>query len=464
MSTSPPAGFSGDWITADDADYPKAIARWAANAQRRAKVVAFVKSEADVGLALAFAKAAHLPLAVRGGGHSAAGASSSEGGIVIDLSRYFADVRVDAEEKLAYVGGGAVWKTVDKAAIEHGLATVGGTVNHTGVGGLTLGGGYGYLTGQHGLALDNLVQATVVTADEQVRTVSATETPDLYWGIRGGGGNFGVVTQFVLQLHPQRRTVFAGTVMYPYTDLTRVNRAISDWWKNASEKEAIIHGVMRGPDGSPVTMVILFCNGSGEEGRKRFKDLFDLRPALDMAREIPYEVLNTLQNHNAPYGRNYFMKGIFTSGPRVGLPEAVLERICALSDADLDQRFAVFFEYIPSAKVLAVPNNATAHVRGSRVSTLVFGAWDDSVEATLPVVRASANDIIDTILKSETDIASEANTGYGNYIADEPVTGSGSRASAEKLFGENYPRLQQLKKKYDPANLFSKWAPIVPAP
>lgn len=197
--SAPPSGYGGDWITPSHPSYTAAIARWAANAIRKAAVVAFVKSTSDVILAVSYAKANSLPIAVRGGGHSPAGASSVEGGLVVDLSRYFSGVRVDEKEKVAYVGGGAVWETVDKEAIKFGLATVGGTVNHvclfilrreTSVclkqsryerlvwaGEITkpsschcmltytsdrliLGGGYGYLTGQHGLSLDNLVQVS----------------------------------------------------------------------------------------------------------------------------------------------------------------------------------------------------------------------------------------------------------------------------------------------------------------
>jgi len=152
--------FKGDLVTPGDAGYAEALSRWASNARRNAKIVAFVKCAEDASLAIKYAKEHKLPIAIRGGGHSSSGGSSSEGGLVIDLSRYLNVVKVDAEKKLAYIGGGSVWETVDKAAIEHGLATVAGTVNHTGVGGLLLGGGFGWLSAAHGLVIDNLVQAT----------------------------------------------------------------------------------------------------------------------------------------------------------------------------------------------------------------------------------------------------------------------------------------------------------------
>jgi FAD/FMN-containing dehydrogenase len=161
-------------------------------------------------------------------------------GVCIDLSRHFNTTRVDPNNKLAYVGGGAVWKTVDCAAIAHGLATVGGTVNHTGVGGLSLGGGYGWLSGEHGLVIDNLTQATVVIANGSVVTASPTSHPGLFWAIRGGGGNFGVVTEFVLKLHPQRKTVFAGLIIFPPSMLNQVMEAADAWWPKIRKKEGAL--------------------------------------------------------------------------------------------------------------------------------------------------------------------------------------------------------------------------------
>ncbi|KAG6824886.1 hypothetical protein H0H87_010821, partial [Tephrocybe sp. NHM501043] len=243
------SSFKGDIVTPDDPDYQKAISRWAVNAQRRAKVVAFVKNAVDVGLAIAYARTSGLPIAIRGGGHSPAAASSSEGGLVIDLSRYLNEARVDPEKQVVYVGGGALWDVVDSEAIKHGLATVGGTVNHTGVGGLVLGGGYGWLSPEHGLAIDNLVQATVVTADGSVLTASDAENQDLFFGIRGGGCNFGVVTEFVLRLHPQRRTVYAGILVLRPPSLEKLVGVTSAWFEGAGEKESMIQIMTMGPDG-----------------------------------------------------------------------------------------------------------------------------------------------------------------------------------------------------------------------
>jgi FAD/FMN-containing dehydrogenase len=212
------------------------------------RYVVFPKNESDVGLALQFATSNSIPLAIKCGGHNPSGASSIKDGLCIDLSRYFNTARVDPKQQLVYVGGGAIWETVDRATIAHGLATPAGTVNHTGVGGLTLGGGYGWLSGQHGLVIDNLVQATVVIANGTVVAASASSHPDLFWAIRGGGSNFGVVTEFVFKVYPQRRTVFAGQVIFPPSLLNKLVETTDKWWEKASEREGAMLLFARGPD------------------------------------------------------------------------------------------------------------------------------------------------------------------------------------------------------------------------
>jgi len=464
MSSSPES-FTGDWVTPDHPQYPEAIARWAANAERRAKAVAFVKSAEDVVTVLRYATQNSLPIAVRGGGHSTSGASSIENGIVVDLSRYLSGARVDPGARLAYVGGGAIWETVDKATIEHGLATVAGTVNHTGVGGLLLGGGYGFLTGEHGLALDNLVQATVVTARGEILIVSATENADLFWGIRGAGCNFGVVTEFVLQLHPQRRTVFGGIIAYPPPLISAaVSAAVNLWEAGISEKQTLFYGQTADPAGNPLALFVLFYNGSEEEGRTRFRPLFDIGPVMDTCKEIPYEELNALQNFNVKHGNNYYLKGVFSSGPRVDVAEDLVSRLPELS-AKSGVNLTVLYELISVTKVLSVPNHATAHIRGRRISVLIIAAWNDKDTDKLDTVRSATSELRRIVVRGERDIPESENTGYGNYNSEEivpAVPGSAGSSGAEALFRENYARLQYLKKEYDPDQIFFKWQPITP--
>ncbi|KAI0260712.1 FAD-binding domain-containing protein [Gloeopeniophorella convolvens] len=475
--SSPPESFAGDWITPDHPTYADAIARWAVNAQRRAKAVAFVKSAQDVAHVLAYAQHQGLPVAIRGGGHSVAGASSSDGGIVIDLSRYLAGVRVDPAAKLAYVGGGAVWGTVDKAAIEHGLATVGGTVNHVSCQNsvyclqaltliLTLGGGYGFLTGEHGLAMDNLAQVTVVTASGKILTASSTENVDLFWGIRGGGCNFGVVTEFVLVLHPQRRTVFGGIIAFAPPAIPDVTSSLVKWWQaGPSAKEAIFYGISTDPASNPIALLILFWNGSEEEGREHFKPLFDIGPVMDTCKETPYEEVNSFQNFNVQHGRNYYMKGVFASEPRADVIDNLVTRIPELA-TKTGLALTVIYEMISTKKVLSVPAGATAHIRGPRINVLIFATWTDTDSNKLDTVRGAANELGRILLQGERTIPESLNTGYGNYVSEEPapniIGGGGSKVSADILFGDNYPRLQKLKKELDPGLVFSKWSPITP--
>ncbi|ETW78594.1 hypothetical protein HETIRDRAFT_435322 [Heterobasidion irregulare TC 32-1] len=405
--SSPPATFKGDWITPEHPDYAKAIARWAVNAERRAKVVAFVKDNDDVHDALQYAKENNLPLAIRGGGHSPSGASSIEGGLVIDLSRYLAGVRVDPDKQLAYVGGG-----VDKAAIAHGLASVAGTVDHAALCriSLLLGGGYGYLTGQHGLVIDNLVQATVVIADGSALTANATENPDLYWAIRGGGSNFGVATEFVLQLHPQRRRVFAGLSIFPPTVLAKMNEILAEWWeKGPGGKETILQALTKGPDGKPCIVLVLFWNGSEEEGRARFEQLFDLVPnAIHMLKQNDYV---------APRS-NYYMKYAFVSGPQPDVAEDILSHLDTLTEKN-KLRMMFIYEFFPIKKALSVPTEATAYVRRPRLATMVFVSWDNDGLDKLADVRLAATELLNLALSAEHMIPPVENTGYGNYRAQQ---------------------------------------------
>src|SRR6201988_2811489 len=204
-------GYRGELITADHADYDTARAVWNGAVDRRPRVIARCSGTADVAAAVRFARDRDIEIAVRGGGHNVAGTAVCDHGIVIDLSATCA-VPVDPVERTARVQGGALWGDIDHETQAHGLATTGGIVGHTGVAGLTLGGGIGWLMRKHGLAVDNLVEAEVVTAEGEIIRASADEHPDLFWALRGGGGNFGVVTTFRFALHPVGPTVLAGPV------------------------------------------------------------------------------------------------------------------------------------------------------------------------------------------------------------------------------------------------------------
>ncbi|KAI0786336.1 FAD-binding domain-containing protein [Abortiporus biennis] len=450
--------FKGDLITPEHPDYLQAIDRWAHNAARRAKIVAFVKDNEDVVLALKYAKAAGLRIAICGGGHSASGASSSEDGLVIDLSRYINGATIDAEKKLAFIGGGALWKTVDNEAIKYGLASVGGTVNHTGVGGLILGGGYGWLSGEHGLVIDNL--ATVVVADGRVLTASATENEDLFFGIRGGGSNFGVVTEFVLRLHPQRRTVFAGPIIFTPDKIPQLQPVLDSWWGNVKGNEGMVLGMTRGPDGQPGILAVLFYNGSAEEGRKNFKAFYDLGPVADLAAEIPYEELNNMQNYLATPQKNYYMTGAQLSvKPSQDLTVEHFNRIIELSGDGSQFLTAVLLELWPHNKINTIPADATPYRRDLTGNALVLVRWEGEDPALLEKAKEAVVAMKSLLTPGQA---------YGNYNPDSDYAGLPADAKApeskvEGLFRQHYPKLQAIKKKYDPEMIFNKWFAITPA-
>ncbi|KAH9850079.1 FAD-binding domain-containing protein [Lenzites betulinus] len=434
--------FKGDVLTPGDDGYDQALSRWARNAARPAAVVAFVKDAEDVSAAILYAKQNGLPIAIKGGGHNPSGASSSEGGLVIDLSRHLNIARIDPEKKLGYVGGGAIWETVDKAAIQHGLATVGGTVNH------------------HGLAIDNLV--TIVTADGTVRTANETENPDLFWAIRGGGSNFGVVTEFVLRLHPQRHTVFAGPVVFPGDALDKVHDVTLAWRKaGPSQKEGMIQVLTRGPNGQPCVVLFPFYNGTEEEARKVYKAFFDLNPVADLAKEIPYEKVNSLQNEIAAPGQNVYLRGAVAPEP---IPHALLQtalgRVAALSAPD-GYTIGLLLEYFPLGVANAVPDDATALPRALAPNVLAAVYAREDGADVLAYIRDAARELTGVFAE-----ASGGAMGYGNYSPDSealPTEGAVPANKAKELFGANYPRLQEIKKKYDPELVFRKWFNITPA-
>ncbi|KAF8804701.1 FAD-binding domain-containing protein [Phlegmacium glaucopus] len=462
--TSLKQSFKGDISTPTDDDYAQAIGRWALNAQTNAQIVAFVKTPDDVALAIAYAKENKLPIAIRGGGHSTAGASSTEG-LVIDLSRHLNTVQIHPEDKLAYVGGGAIWEYVDRAAIQHDLATVGGTVNHTGVGGLTLGGGVGLLTGEHGLVIDNLVKVTIVTSDGSILTASETENSDLFWGIRGGGCNFGVVTQFVLKLHPQRRTVFAGPAVYSPDTLEQLFEVANTWWSNVGEKEALSIALTIIPTTPTVPQIAVqfFYNGSEAEGRANFKPFFDLKPIVDLAKEIPYEALNGSQNAMLGHGQGRLIKSLSHIKPHLPSTKKVIDRLLSLAGGEIHP--VIILEYTPFKKIQSIPNGTCAFRRPTFAHGIALMTWRNITAENLTLARTIARELADIVATGQQEQLGHVEQGYGNYDQDvEEEDGVIVKNKAEALFLDNYPRLQELKKKYDPENIFNKWFAITPSP
>ncbi|KAK7470016.1 hypothetical protein VKT23_001451 [Stygiomarasmius scandens] len=477
--------FQGDLIFPEDQSYPSAISRWASNAERRAAFVAFPKTTSDISLVLDYALRESnpaLPVAVKCGGHSASGLSSVEGGVVVDLSRYFGDVKIDEDNKLAYVGGGALWATVDEKAMQYGLATVGGVVNHTGVGGLTLGGGFGYLTGEHGLTVDNLVQATITLASGQTFTIStkSNEHPDLFWGIRGAWSNFGVISEFVFRLHSQRRDVYSGVLVFPVDRVEEVCRVANLWWdKGPSEKERLTINMAWNESMSEVSIhneivlqIIPFYNGSEAEGREVFRAFLELDPVQDLTTSVSYEKLNTTFNTQFPHGKPYITTG-FQTRHALADPKSI-RKVVQLFERfqEEDTKLArpirldvvVIHEYTPWAKVLSVPDSETPFPRSRVNNGILMATWSENEE----VMNDRAKKMVEEVKKllstgEERKHAQDSDGKQNSTMSVERDFRQSPAARLEDLFGpENHKRLKGLKRKYDSENVFCRWLGIEP--
>ncbi len=282
-----------------DSGYDKSIERWSKAAEKPAGVAVAPTCAQDVSIAIKYAAENGLDLAVKGGGHSTAGVSSTNGGILIDLQSKMRKVDVDPEKRLLYIQGGALWSDVDEAAWNHGLATVGGTVADTGVGGLTLGGGYGVLSGAYGLVIDNTVSFETVLANGEIKRSSKEENSDLFWALNGAGQNFGVTTEFVLQAYPQEK-IYMGTMLFPAETevISKLVAALNELYKvqetpqgpqtKSLGRAMSLVGFAKPPPLGGKTAVLMNAvyDGPEEEGKKIFQPFFDIGPIVNQMRLV----------------------------------------------------------------------------------------------------------------------------------------------------------------------------------
>jgi len=313
------SGFAGQHLEPGDDGYDGARRLWNGRIYRRPAHIARCRTVADVVAALRFARERDLPIAVRGGGHGVAGTASCDDGLVIDLSP-MKDIHVDPGARTARAGAGVLWGELDAVTQAFGLATTGGVVSHTGIGGLTLGGGIGWLMRRFGLTIDNLLRADVVTADGAVTTASADEHPDLFWGLRGGGGSLGVVTAFTYRLHPVGPEVLTGPVLWPLEDAPNLLRFYRDFVAAAAHEVATTVTLRRAPPlpmvpvelhGRPVCMVTMCYVGDPTTGARALAPLRTYgRPLLDLVDHRPYTNLQSLVDATVPHGWHYYWKSV----------------------------------------------------------------------------------------------------------------------------------------------------------
>jgi FAD/FMN-containing dehydrogenase len=451
------AQLQGELIRPEDKAYDQARRVWNGMIDRYPALIARCTSVADVQTALAFARTHELTLAVRGGGHNVAGHATCDDGLVIDLSP-MNEVTVDPDARTARVGGGAIWADVDAATQPHGLATPGGVVSDTGIAGLTLGGGLGWLRNKYGLSCDNLLEAEVVTADDRLLHASKAENPDLFWAIRGGGGNFGIVTSFTYQLHPVGPEVWLTAVFYDGEQMEDALRFFRDSCKTAPDEVSLLASCGIFPPVEdfpeelwerPFFLIIGMYAGDPEEGQRVMQPLreFD-QPLLDISDTMNYATLQTFFDADYPkYDLRYYWKSL-------NLTRLDDEAIALIADHARRQPSVlstIDIWHIGGA-VRRVADEATAF-HGRHVAYLL------NAEANW---EAAADDEANIDWVREMLAAMKPFSDGSSYLNFAGLQEEGERMMTSS-FGQKYARLARIKQVYDPDNLFRLNQNIKPA-
>ncbi|KJK21420.1 oxidoreductase [Burkholderiaceae bacterium 16] len=445
--------FRGQLIQPGDAAYDQARAVYNGMIDKRPALIARCTDVADVIAGVNAARDSGMLLAVRGGAHNGAGLGTCDGGLVVDLSP-MKGVFVDPKRSTIRVGGGCTWGDVDHAASAYGLATPSGFISTTGVGGLTLGGGIGYLSRAYGLTIDNLLSAEVVLADGRLVNASSDENADLFWALRGGGGNFGVVTSFEFKAHPVG-TVYGGPMLWPMDQA----RELMKWWRDfiltAPQDINGWFGFVTVPPGPPFPesvhlqrmCAVVWCyTGPLDQAEARFKPIRDaMPPAVDFAGSVPWPVLQSLFDALYPPGLQWYWKADFVSD---------------LSDKAIDLHIK-YGHQLPSmhSTMHLYPINGAAHRAGP--NDTAFSYRDASFASVIVGVDPDpANN--DRIVQWAKDYwlalhPHSAGGGYINMMMDE------GNDNVKAAYRDNYARLAEIKRKYDPANLFRVNQNIRPA-
>lgn len=443
----------GEVITSQSPDYDEARAVYNAMIDRRPLAIVRAVDIADVRLAISAARESGLDLAVRAGGHSVPGFGTVDDGIVLDLST-MAGSRIDPDARVGRVQGGATWGDFDHATHSFGLATTGGIISTTGVAGLTLGGGIGYLTRKHGLSIDNLRSADVVLADGSLVTASETEHPDLFWALRGGGGNFGVVTELEFDLHPVD-TIYGGPMFFELDVAEQLFKTYREWMAAAPREMAAFPAFQIAPPlpfmpedrvGEPLALLVSCFNGSDEEGERLLAELRALgQPVAEHVGRMPYPALNGAFDGLLPAGLQHYWKAAFLPELTDGAIAAHLEH-----GPNVPAMESTMHLYPIDGAVHDVPVEATAFAyRDANFAPVIAGMWPDPADndANIRWVR----DYHQALEPHTSD------GGYINFMADD------DQNRIRDNYGPNYDRLAAIKQTYDPHNLFHRNQNIAPA-
>jgi len=447
-------GFGGELLRDGDPGYDDARRVFNAAIDRRPALIARCTGAADVMTALALAREHGLDVSVRGGGHSVAGHAVVDGGLEIDL-RPMNRVRVDPERRTAWCGGGANWGEVDHETQAFGLAVTGGRLADTGVGGLTLGGGSGWLERKYGLTVDSLLSAEVVTADGRLLVASADRNPDLFWALKGGGGNFGVVTGFEFALHEAGPLMYGGMLLFPIDAAVDLLKAYRGFMEGAPDEICGGSAILCAPPeefvpedvrGKPVLAVIACYVGPVEAGERAFAPLREWGAALEMLGPMPYSAVQGLIAPGNPPGRHHYWK----AGLLGELEDGAIETFVARA-SDVVSPFTASLMLPFGGMVARAPAGGTPlEYRDAKWNYHLLGQWADPAEAQRNV---------DWVRAFDQAMADYAEAGvYVNYVADP------SAGALEAGFGpDNYARLAAIKREYDPDNVFHNNSNIPPS-
>jgi FAD/FMN-containing dehydrogenase len=440
------------WIKPQDEQYDEQRALFNAMIDKRPRLIAACTTPADVSTALERARADDLEVAVRAGGHSVAGMSTNDDGLVIDV-RPMKSIEVDPRSRRVRVGAGVTWGELDRATQEHGLATTGGRVSSTGVAGFTLGGGSGWLERKYGLACDNLLAVELVTADGREVRADATQHPELFWALHGGGGNFGVATAFELALHPVGPEVAAGLTAWRADAAEDVVHAFREWAQDAPDELSAWFMLLTAPDEDPfpeelrgekIALVAAMWCGDVSEGMEAFAPIRVLEPDLDLLGPMQYCDLQSVLD-DVPGNRHYWSADYHPNLPDEAL--AVFLRSGATAPSPLTQQIVLPW----GGAVARVPEGATPMTqRDAAWVSHPFAVWEDPRDD-------AAN--IEWVRSFRREIAPYTTGGvYLNFIGDE-----GESRIRDAYGAEKYQRLSRVKAEYDPENVFRGNQNIHPA-
>jgi FAD/FMN-containing dehydrogenase len=427
------SGLRGEVLDPGNNGYTSARRVWNGLIDRYPALIVRCTDTSDVIRAVQFARGQHLPVAVRSGGHSSPGYSVCDDGIVIDLS-HMRDISIDPVQGLARTQAGLSLGEFVSRTQAYGLATTTGTVAGTGLAGLTLGGGIGWLMGKYGLTIDNLLSVDIVTADGRMLTANATENPDLFWGVRGGGGNFGIVTSFEFRLHPVT-TVLAGKLIYPIRQAREMLRFYREFTAQAVDELTAYASLVTTADGLPAAEITLCYTGSPDEGERHLEALRRFgSPISEMIHPKPY--LKTVSMlRAAPVGRCYYER----SSTLEELSDEAIDLIVEYGRARTSPFSQVLIQHLHGAASRVHPSGTAFAQRHESYILGIFAAWTDE----------EAQKHIEWTRSFWTAIRGFAGPGvYVNFLGDE------GQERIRASYGLNYERLVALKNRYDPTNFF----------